>query len=407
MRAHARGLSMIALATIVGVVATFLAQILSARYLAPAEFGLFAAFLVIVNVAAVGSSSLQNLVTVQTAAALARNDTHARTRTRWPRDAIAIGLGGGAVVAALSPLIAGALDTTVAVVIAAGLSIPLTFVFADALGLLQGAGNVARAVWWTTASQVARVALILVAMILALGVGGIIAATLVAIAACLVGAAWAARRIPRPATGVFSADGLTIVVLTVSFAWLTTSDVFYLRAGAEASVAGTYAAVTVLVRAGFIIPATLSLYLLPRFVRNRDNAALSRLGVLLTLGLSLATGLALTAVLALWGPLIISLLYGNAYSGAVEMLVPVSLAYLPWIAAQGMLIKMTSSASRAGAIALVIAVVAQFALFTWAIPDVPAMLVALGAIGAAVLAVFLLVDRRASRRAGDATRPVG
>jgi len=397
---------MIGLATIVGVVATFLAQILSARYLAPEEFGLFAAFLVIVNVAAVGSSSLQNLVTVQTAATLAFGDTADRAKHRWPRDAILIGVVGGGVIAALSPLIAAALDTSAAVVIAAGISIPLTFVFADALGLLQGAGNVASAVWWTTASQIARVVLIVVAMILAAGVGGIVAATLLAIGLCLAGAVWAARRIPRPHTGVFSGQGAVIVVLTVAFAWLTTSDVFYLRAGAPESVAGTYAAVTVLVRAGFIIPSTLSLYLLPRFVRNRENAALNRLGVLLTLGISLATSVAMIVVFALWGPLIIAVLYGNAYAGASALLVPVALAYLPWIAAQGLLIKMTSSASRAAAVAVVVAVVAQFALFTWVIPDVTAMLIALGGIGFATLCVFLLIEWYGSRTARGAAATV-
>lgn len=406
VRAHARGLSMIGLATIVGVVATFLAQILSARYLAPEEFGLFAAFLVIVNVAAVGSSSLQNLVTVQTAATLAFSESHGPAKSRWPRDAILIGVVGGGVIAGLSPLIASALDTTATVVIAAGISIPLTFMFADALGLLQGAGNVASAVWWTTVSQIARVVLIVVAMLLAAGVGGIIAATLLAIGLCLAGAVWAARRIPRPRTGVFSGQGAVIVVLTVAFAWLTTSDAFYLRAGAPEALAGTYAAVTVLVRAGFIIPSTLSLYLLPRFVRNRGNAALNRLGVLLTLGISLATSIAMTALFALWGPSIIAVLYGNAYAGAAAMLVPVSLAYLPWIAAQGLLIKMTSMASRAASVVLVVAVVVQFALFAWTVPDVPAMLVALGAIGAAVLIVFLAIEWHGSRGSRGADSPV-
>lgn len=395
IHAHARGLSAVALATVIGILASFLAQVLSARYLAPAEFGLFSAFLVIVNVAAVGSSSLQNTVTVHTAGTTAAS---VRARSRWPWEAIAIGVAGGVAVAAVSPLIAQSLETDVAVVLAAAVSIPLSFVFADALGLLQGSGNVAKAVWWTTGSQLVRVGLILLTIVVGAGIGGVIGAVIASIAVCLVGAEWAARRIRRPDTGAFSITGATIIVLTVAFAWLTTSDVIFLRAGAAEDVVGTYAAVTVLVRAGLIVPSTLSLYLLPRFVRNKDNARLSRVGVLVTLGVSFATSTAMVLLFALFGEWIVALIYGERYAAAVALLVPTALAYLPWIAAQGLLIKMTSSASKGAAAILVAAVVAQWAIFTAVIPDVSAMLWGYGIIGAVVLIVFLVIDSVHLRR---------
>ena len=152
VRAHARGLAAVGVATIVGVGASFIAQVVSARYLAPADFGLFSAFLVIVNVAAVGSSSLQNTVTVHTAASTVGSG-HSRPSKRWPWEAIVVGVVGGGAVAIVSPLLAAQLDTSLGVVLAAAASIPLTFVFADALGLLQGSGNVAKAVWWTTVAS--------------------------------------------------------------------------------------------------------------------------------------------------------------------------------------------------------------------------------------------------------------
>jgi O-antigen/teichoic acid export membrane protein len=154
----------------------------------------------------------------------------------------------------------------------------------------------------------------------------------------------------------------------------------------------------VLVRAGFLIPSTLSLYLLPRFVRNRDNPRLSRVGVLVTLGLSLATSGAMILVFALFGDALIELLYGSAYSGSASLLVPAALAYTPWIAAQGLLIKMTSSASRAAMLTLLVATVAQWVTFTVVIPNVPAMLVAYGFIGAAVLTAFLILEALHTRR---------
>ncbi|MBG0717946.1 lipopolysaccharide biosynthesis protein [Microbacterium sp. 2C] len=403
VRSHARGLSEVVLASILGVLASFVFQIASARYLAPAEFGLLSAFLAVVSTAAIGSSSLQNIVTVQTADALAHPERPV-ARRRIPVDALVIGAVGGALVAAASPFLGAALDSSASVVLAAALCIPLSFVFADALGLLQGSGQVSRAVWWSTVSLVLRVGLLVIAIIAAWGIAGVIGAVVVATAATLVGAVWSARRVPRPAGGAFTRDGAAIVVLTVAFAWLTSSDVLFLRAGEASALAGSYAAATVLVKAGFLVPSTLSLYLLPRFVRNRGNRHLSRMGVLVTLGLSLATSLAMITVFALLGPWLIHLLYGEEFAMTAELLVPVCLAYLPWMAAQGMLIKMTSFASRAGAAVLAVAVAVQFFAFQTVTPDVTAMLVWFGAIGVVVVASFLVIDSRHARRTDPAER---
>ncbi|WP_457101019.1 oligosaccharide flippase family protein [Microbacterium sp. P5_E9] len=397
VRSHARGLSAVAVASIVGILASFVFQVVSARYLAPADFGLLSAFLVIVSTAAVGSSSLQNIVTVQTATALASPEA-ARSSRRVPWEAIAIGAVGGGCVAAVSPWLADALDTSPAVVLAAAACIPLSFVFADALGLLQGAGDVSRAVWWSTISLVARIALLAVGIAIGAGLAGVIGSIVAATALAVGGALWSARRVTRPRQGAFTGDGLTIVLLTVAFAWLISSDVLFLRAGAPESLVGAYAAVTVLVKAGFLVPSTLSLYLLPRFVRNRDNPHLSRLGVLVTLGLSLATSVAMTVFFALFGHWLIRVLYGPAFALAGDLLVPVSLAYLPWMAAQGMLIKLTSSASRGSAALLVVAVAVQWVAFRAVVPDIPALLIWFASIGVVVLGAFLLLDRRHTRR---------
>lgn len=407
IRSHARGLSAVALASVLGVLAAFGFQIVSARYLGAADFGLLAAFLNIVSVAAVGSSSLQNIVTVQTAATLVHGDalpTGASVRRRIPWEAIIMGGSGGIVLAALAPVIANALDTTTVVVLAAAACIPLSFVFADALGLLQGSGDVAQAVWWSTISLMSRIVLLVLAIALGYGISGVIGSVVAATALSVVGAVWSARRVARPAEGAFTVDGITIVLLTVSFAWLTASDVIFLRAGAAESVAGAYAAVTVLVKAGFLVPSTLSLYLLPRFVRTRDNPRLARVGVLATLGLSIGTSLAMVLLFALAGPWLIHLLYGEAYAGASALLVPVALAYMPWMAAQGMLIKMTSTASRGGAIVLAVAVVAQWIAFQLALPNVTAMLGWFAGIGSAALVAFLLLDSLRSRRISAAER---
>lgn len=404
VRAHARALFAVGVASILGIVASFVFQLLSARSVTPAEFGLLSAFFVIVNVAAVGSASLQSTITVKTAEALSKPSPRARSARRLPVEALILGLGGGALVAAASPLLAEALDTTPVIILAAAVTIPLSFVFADAMGLLQGAGNISQAVWWSTFSQLGRVLFAIIVIVAGLGLGGMVGAVLAALVVAVAGGMWTARRISRPAQGVFSLDGLTIVVLTVAFAWLTTSDVIFLRAGAPSDLAGIYASATVLVKAGLLLPSTLSLYLLPRFVKHRDNPDLARVGVFVTLGVSLATSIVMIAGFALLGDWLIGLIYKQEYGSAAELLVPAAIAYLPWIAAQGMMIKMTSSASRGAALLLLGAAAAQWIGFTLTIPDLAAMLTVYAVIGFIVLIVFLLIDVRHARSLRAAAR---
>lgn len=398
VRTHAKALMAVGVASALGIVASFAFQLVSARFISPADLGLLAAFLVIVNVAAIGSASLQSTVTVQTAQALTSADDAPRRPRQWPLDALLLGIGGGAVVALLSPWLATALNTTPLVILAAAATIPLSFVFADAMGLLQGSGKVAQAVWWSTTSQVARVIFAVLAIAIGTGLGGIMGAVLAALIVAVLGGVWAARKVPRPRNGVFTSSGIAIVVLSVAFAWLTSSDVIFLRAGAPEDLAGIYASAIVLVKTGFLLPSTLSLYLLPRFVKHRDNPELSRIGVLATLGLSIATSAVMILVFLVLGDWIIGLIYKPDYAAAAELLVPTALAYAPWIAAQGMMIKMTSSASRGAAAILIAAAAAQWVSFTLAIPNVPAMLISYAAIGTAVLIAFFAIDMRNARR---------
>jgi O-antigen/teichoic acid export membrane protein len=387
LTSHARGLAVVAIASAVGIIASFGFQVVSARYLGLADFGLLAAFLVIVNVASIGSSALQNSVTVHTAAR-----EPSGSRGRWPVEALILGFAGAAAVAIVSPWLAAGLDTNVVVVLAAAAFIPLTFVFADGLGVLQGSGRVSSAVWWSTLAQIVRIVLAVLVVAVGAGLAGMIGAVIGALVITVLGVAWSGRSLRRPARSVFNLAGGTIIVLTVCFAWLINSDVIFLRGGAASEAVGSYAAAAVLVKTGFLIPATLSLYLLPRFVRQRDNREISRVGVLVTLALSLATSAAMLALFAVLGPWLIGLLYGPGYAAGAGWLVPLTVAYLPWIAAQGLLIKLTSSASRGAALLVIAATLAQAIAFPLVIPDIGAMLTAFGLIGAVVLAGFLLVE---------------
>lgn len=394
-RAHAVAVGLVAVASVIGAIAAFVFQILTARLLSVEEFGLLAAFFAIVNVAAIGSSALQNSVAVQTA--LETSEGRRAAGLRIPIDALVVGGLGGVVIAVLSPVLSTALDAGVGVVVAAAVCMPLSFLFAGYLGRIQGTGHAQGAVLWSTVSLIARVLIVVPALLLGWGIAGAIGAVVLASTVALVGAAISARTAPSPARSVFSRNGMTVVVISVAFAWLISADVFFMRMLSTPEAAGSYAAVAVLVKASFLLPSTLSMYLLPRFTRNRTNAELTRVGTLAAAGLSAAAMLVLVTVFFFLGDPIIHLLYGERYADAVSLLVPVAAAYTPWVVLQGAMIHLTSSASRPAALVLLVAVGVQGVAFFIVLPDVSAMLWWFASIGTVLLLVFLLLTRAATR----------
>lgn len=378
LRSHATALGSVGVASIVGAVAAFAFQVVTARIIGPDNFGLLAAFFSIVNVAAIGSSALQNSVAVQTAEG---GSTAIRSGVRVPVDALIVGLVGGTLVVAISPFLADALGSSLGIVVAAALSIPLSFLFAAYVGRIQGAGRATAAVGWSTASLVLRVLIAVPTLLLGAGVGGAAGAVVAATGLATVGAAITARRTPAPRRTIFTADGTTIMVITIALAWLTSADVFFLRVLAPPVLAGEYASVAVLVKASFILPSTLSLYLLPRFARNRESVELTRVGVFASIGVSAAAGLVLLLAFWLVGGPVIDVILSGGYAGAKPLLVPIAAAYVPWIILQGLLIQLISDASRVAAATLVVAVGVQAAIFVIFLPDLGATLVAFGILG--------------------------
>ncbi|PJJ71228.1 O-antigen/teichoic acid export membrane protein [Diaminobutyricimonas aerilata] len=393
----------IGLASALGILATFGFQIITARVLGAERFGVLSAFFAIVNVAAFGSASLQNSVAVHTARAL--STPRARSLKRLSSDptlieALAFGLGGAAIVAVASPAISAALDTEWFVPFLAAISVLLSFLFARAVGIIQGSGDSQAAVWWSTASLLLRVALVSAVFAAGMRLEGALLAVLAGSLLAVVGAQGRARRVGMTDGGrPFSADSLVVIVTTITFAWMTNVDVILVRNAIPAEEAGQYAAAVTLVKSGLLIPATLSLYLLPRFVRQEGNAELSRLGVRLTAMVTLLGGFALFLLFWTLGRPVLVLVYGIQYSGAATILAGLALAYVPWIVAQGLLIRMTATASRPALIVLLAAAFAQFGAGILLLPRLTEFVISIGLTGTAVLAAFIVLEWRAGRTA--------
>jgi O-antigen/teichoic acid export membrane protein len=388
---HGRALAEIAGVSALGILATTAFQIITIRGLGPSAYGLLAAALALINVAAIGSSALRNSVAVTTAEALHVPHSVPGERTRRMDGALieALVLGGiGTLgVFALSSRLAapGALGV-VTIVLTAAAMIP-NFLFALAQGRLQGAEDSRAVVWWSTGAQVAQAVLALAAILLG---GGSIAILVILVLTALTGAIGAGSMARRRALAVgrspFTMQSTVVLLLTVGFAWLTNADVVLVRGDAPDAVAGAYAAAAVLIKTTLIIPSTFSLYLLPRFVRSKGNAALTNLGVTVILAVTLLTGLVMFAAVSLLGPWIVGLLFGSHYAQTAQIVVAFSVAWLPWALAQGVLVRITAIASRTALAVFLLGAVAQWLVASATLPDVDAWLIGNGLIG---LAIFL------------------
>jgi len=395
---HGRALFEIAVVSALGILASAGFQVVTTRGLGPEAFGLLASFLAIMNVAAIGSAALRNSVAVNVAAAPTVPAPRAR---RFDGSLIeALSLGGACTVGILiaSPWIASSVHSGIlAPIIAAVVMVPY-FLFARAVGFLQGRRNTRSVVWWTTGSQLAQFALAAVVLWMGFGVLGILAIHLVTIGGATLGSMRQTRKMAvSVASKPFSSTSSVVLALTIAFAWVTNVDVILVRSGAPELSVGAYAAAALLVKTTLILPATLSLYLLPRFVGSRKNASLSKLGVNLALAVTALGGLVILAVFVVAGRLVVTILFGEGYEGTVALLPWMALTWIPWAMTQAILVRITAFASKPGLAVLLVAAATQWIGATMVLPDVRAMITLNGVIGVATLFLLYAIHLRAAR----------
>jgi O-antigen/teichoic acid export membrane protein len=360
-------------------------------------------------VAAIGSSALRNSVAVTTAEALHRGTSKSsdasgrRRRDGSIIEALILGGVGTLGVILFAPTISAPGAVGVAVVgLTASAMIP-NFLFARAQGRLQGEGDSRSVVWWSSGAQVAQALLALVAVLLGGDAVAILAILVLTAVAGALGASIQSRRDHLPApTRAFTANSTVVLLLTVGFAWMTNADVVFVRGLVHGEAVGAYAAAAVLIKTTLIVPATFSLYLLPRFVRRRDDTAMTALGVNVILAATIVTGLLMFGVVSLFGDFIVHLLFGAGYAQTEQIVIPFSLAWIPWALAQGVLVRITAAASRAALIAFGVAIAAQFGLAILTLPSIVNWLLANGILGLLLFAVLFAIHLRLLRSTRNA-----
>jgi O-antigen/teichoic acid export membrane protein len=400
LRRHAAPLITVGGLAGLGILSTSAFHVVTGRGLGPGAFGLLAAFLAIVNIAAIGASALQNSVAVVTADPETSTIDETGVRRLDSATIEALVLGGAATLAILvaAPLFADWLGTSSLAVYLAALTVIPSFLFSVALGRLQGAGRATAVSGYSTASQMLRLLLAIAVLAAGLGAVSVLFAVLIAIVAVAVAASWQTRRLHvRSTTRAFSRKSTVLILLTISFAWLTNIEIVLVRANTVEDVSGAFAAGAVLAKMILLVPTVLSLYLLPRFVFRKTDGSTVRYGINIVLGTVLAAGLAVAAAVAVLGDALVRLLFGAGYDLAADLLPWMAIAYLPWALAQGLLISLTAAASRQALAVLVAAAVVQWVAASLLLPDVRAMIAGIGVIGVVTTAALFVLHLRQSR----------
>jgi O-antigen/teichoic acid export membrane protein len=392
----------VAILSALGIVTTLLFQIATARFLSPSEYGLVAAFLAIVNIAAIGAVALQNAVTVQVAKkeiVSKRNSVNfnsTRSKIMFNKfdattvEAAGLGLGGALILLLFYKPLSDQLDTQPIVLVAAAATIPMSFFISRDLGILQGSEKTVATVMWSTLSAILRLVLVLVLVLTYQSAGAAILGVFLALTITFT-ALWVQVRrtnyksIHRP----FSLASLSVILMSILFAWLTNIEIVFVRALIPSADSGNYAVAASLIKASLIIPGTISLFLLPKLAKQRGNSLGKPLFA--TLIFSFAAIILFTGLMYFYGSVLFSLVFGSQYQLSNEFLATVSFTFLPWLLAQALLIKLNAQARFIGIPILVAVAVAQSLMFYQTLPNLEVTIWGNGLIGITCFTLMLLL----------------
>lgn len=387
------GMTMVTVGAMTANLASYLLHLPASRWLGPAGYGEFASLLAAQLVLAVPALALQTVVARET---VHGSGTAELRRLGYRCAALAAVLAVG-----LVPVVAWALDTSVAGTFGSLVTAPLLVLLAAEQGLLQGRGRFAALSVVLAAAGIAKVAPAVAvlaagggpgAALLAGAVGtGIVAAG----AAMIVGRGDAAPERDSPSTpgigAVLRASQVQLALIA-----MTSLDLLLARMVLDADAAGLYALGAVATKVAFWLPQAVGVVLYPQMANPaRSGAAVrSALTVLVGLGAVLVAGAALCAPL-------VPLLVGDAYAPVQSLLWAFALQGACLAVLQGGLLSAIASERTSLAGVAWIGLAVEAVLMTTAASTVQqfvAVAVAVAAITAAVVAVL------AVRAAGPAVR---
>ncbi|WP_407107518.1 polysaccharide biosynthesis protein [Rhodococcus aetherivorans] len=306
------GMTMVTAGAMTANLASYLLHLPAAQWLGPAGYGEFAGLLAAQLVLAVPALALQTVVARETVLGAG---TASLRRLGYRCAGLA-----GFVALAVVPLVAWALDTSVAGALGSLVTAPLLVLLAAEQGLLQGRGRFGALSVVLAASGVAKVVPAVAVLAAGGGPGAALFAGAVGTGFVAAGAAALVSSSPAgPEPGAAPAVGVPAVLrasqVQLALIALTSLDLLLARAVLDPEDAGLYALGAVATKVAFWLPQAVGVVLYPRMANPAQSAAAVRsaLAVLVGIGAVLVAGAAVCAPL-------VPLLVGDAYAPVQSLL---------------------------------------------------------------------------------------
>lgn len=326
-----RGAVVVGSATLLANALVFVSIVVASRWLGPADYGIVGAMLGLVLIITVPSLTFQTH-TAREVKSVAGDDGAIRAEILWRRTRHAFAAGAALFLlgAAVSPFLAGLLDTggPGPIVVTAATAVPLLLVTVFR-GDQQGREDFTGLSINLIVETVGRLGAVLIALPLGLGVTGVCAAPAVGSLIALLPFARRALAVRSIATrgvrGRISGFRFTLAYF-VAFAALTNLDVIVARARLSAVASGEYAAAAFFGKIVLLVPIAVSVVLVPKVAARHLERRPSRDILGIALGYSILACGVVTIVGFTAPGFVLALTTGSQYAAADALFGPYGLA---------------------------------------------------------------------------------
>lgn len=376
--------------------ANYLYQLIAARWLGAADFGVIATLAALVMILTTPFTAVQLFTARDTAQAAARAGGRP-IETHWVSAlALAAGLGLAAVTALTAPLTAPALQisSTIPMLIAA-LMIAVAIPALPLLGVLQGEERYLGLTMTLLSGASVRVIALLALLFLGFGLYGALGATVIGGAASVilgwllvarfpVGLAGFSKRVARRLLTMLAPMAAGLLAITA----LSNTDIVVVKGSLSADEAGVFGAVGLVAKVTLFIPAAIVPVIQSRVAKRDAQGRSSRDILSRTTVATLAFGLLFSLACGLLASPLMSTVFGPTFSDGSIILAPYCLVMTALsVAAIRLNYFLTRGELRLGYIALAVAVTQAVGLFVW-----HSTLTVVLIVDAAAILLLLLID---------------
>lgn len=383
----------------------YLFQVVSSRFLGPADYSLMGGIFAVITVVGVSTSSLQTSAAKMVASSPPRipvavqEDPLVRRILQFAGPFTLLGI-------LVSPLLALFLHSGVLPALLLAFYLLGAPLLSIGFGRLQGLQAFVAFAAISLGLAGGRLLVTTAALWVGFGVSGVVASSLIV---TFIGA-WASLQLSRraaalPTAAMWKDTGRATAAL-VLFWVMVSADVPVARHVLDPELAGQYTAASVIGKAVLWLPGAISLVMFPKVTQARESGEVTHPHLVRSLALTLS--LCCLAVVGMWvlGPALIPVIFGEVYGVGANLAWQVGLVCVPFAVANLLIFYHLTRASSGFILALFVGLVLEIGAFVAFHSSATAIIISMSVGSAAVVAGLVVPGtvRRARDLAGWSVR---